>query len=326
MLAKSFRLSAVFLLVVAIVPALAQNSSNELSAYTSAVARVHPSDRLAQLEHFAIDSSPGPLKIQALEFVIWEHLRTRNTGHAITWADELSNIDKNNPIALAVLSNRARSAVEQGAMKPGQLLRMASRGLDNIPQLQRPLGMSVADFGLLRQQAYAMLSGAAGAAELGMKDYVAARAYLHNSVSVDPNNPRYVYPLALADLNGPDKNTKEGYWSLARAVNLTRGTSEGSEIAHYARDRYVRDGGTTTAWNQFLVSAASTRQPTASSSTLTASAAPPPAVSRPVPRVTPPATNASIKTPTVATPRKSQPAPSVWADDTSPPAIRKRRI
>ena len=118
----------------------AQSQPNELSQYTNAVAHAQPSERVIQLERFAINAQPGPLKTDALEFVIWEYLRTHNDAHALAWAHALSDADANNPVALAVLSRQAREAVDKGSMKPDHLLAMSSLGLDGLSQLRRPLG------------------------------------------------------------------------------------------------------------------------------------------------------------------------------------------
>ena len=327
---------AAYLLTAAL--SLAQQAStNDLSQYTSAVARVDRTERMVQLEKFAVHTRTGPLKVAALEFVVAEYLRTNNLSHALAWANALHDTDKNNAIALAVLSNDARNGLQRGGIKPERLLAMASHGLDNLPQTLRPLGMSDGDLVELQRHANAMLSGAAGAAELQMHDYVAARAYLHNAVAVQPNHAPDLYSLALADLNGKDPNRKEGYWCLARAVNLSRGTPQGLEIARYARAEYVKNGGSTSDWNDYLTATAA---PNANVrlGVRTAAITPPPSVPQPLPRTVRPATvavakppsatkpSAAAKPPAASKPGVSQPAPSVWADDTAPAVVRKRRI
>src|ERR1700678_804952 len=159
------------LAVAAAAHVIAQAPSNELSQYTDAVAHVQPLVRLELLQQFAMHAQPGPLKVNALELVIWHYLQTGDTAHALAWANDLENTDNDNAVALAIISQHTMSLVEQGSLEPEPLLRMASHGLDMLPQTQRPLGMSELDFALLRRQAYAMLSGAAGFAEVRMKDY-----------------------------------------------------------------------------------------------------------------------------------------------------------
>jgi len=309
----------------------AQGRSSELSDYTDAVAHVQTNERLALLEHFAMNAH-GPLKIDALELIIWHYLHQGQLAHAVSWANELSAADKDNAVAIALLTNYERAAAEQGSMKSERLLRMASHGLDMLPQLQRPLGMNGGDFALLKQRAYVMLSSAAGFAELRMKDYVSARLYLHNTVALEPNSARDVYNLAQADLNGPDANKKEGYWNLARAVELSRGTSQGMELARAARARYIKDGGNNEDWNQFLASAKPTANGPNTSELASLENLPP----VPHPRNMPakPVKTAVAHPPTITKPpappkpANAQPAPSVWADNTQPtsPVVRKRRV
>ncbi len=312
--------------ISAAVPGFAQSSTNELSQYTAAVARVQRSDRVVQLEHFANHAKSGPLKVAALEFVIWEYLRTKNFSHALAWADDLQAIDPDNPVALAVLSNDARKKLQAGTTKPPRLLKMASDGLDALPQLFRPLGMSQSDFIELKRQANAMLSGAAGDAELRLHDYIAARIYFHNAVYVQPDNAAELYALALADLNGRDPNRREGYWYLARAVDLSKGTPQGIEIARFARAQYVKDGGSSSDWNQFLAAAASPNRKAALGTEL-ASVKPPLSVPQPPTKVVRPSTVAR-STPNVTPSVNPQPAPSVWADteNSMPTIVRKRRV
>ncbi len=324
----------VLLAWLAAVPAAFSQTTNELSAYTFAVAHVEATERLQRLEQFSIHARPGPLKSAALEMVIWEYLRSGNVRHALTWANELAASDKNNAVAIALLSDDAKAAVQKGSMKPERLLSMSHHGLDTLPQLQRPLGMNGADFALEQRQAYAMLSSAAGFAELRMKDYTSARVYMHNALAVQPGNAQDDYTLALADLNGNNPNTREGYWYLARAVDLTRGTPEGAEIARFARARYVKDGGSTADWDRFLASAGT---PAANGpSTAAAASATPPPLPAPPSKTVQPVETASVHPPTVSKPGnspsgtklgKSPSTPSVWADDTtSNPPVRKRQI
>src|SRR5580704_3175813 len=149
-------IAALLLVIFAATSVVAQQYPNELSQYTNAVARVQPADRVIQLERFAINAQSGPLKIDALEFVIWEYLRTHNDAHALAWAHPLADTDPDNAVAAALLSRQARDTVERGSMKPQALLTMASHGLDTLSQLRRPLGMNETDFTLLKRQVNAM--------------------------------------------------------------------------------------------------------------------------------------------------------------------------
>ena len=316
-------LAATLLLLLAAAPSAGQTSGpNPLSEYTSAVARAQPAERIRDSQRVAWSTS-GPIRIDALEFVIWEYLRTGNRAHGLTWANELQVADKDNALALAVICDAAQSAPSNN-IKVDQLLSDARRGMNSMPQLRRPLGMSESDFAKLRQQSLAMLKAAAGYAELKRNMNLAARNDLRDAVSLDPSRGRDLYSLALADLSGKNPDLKEGYWNLARAVQLSQGTPQGAQIAQYARRRYVNDGGTNAGWDQFLVAAAAanrdlaprTRVGAPRTSVASAGTQPPPgAVYQP-----PAAVQAQAKTTTIAKvavpPLPSTPAPSP-ADNTS---------
>ncbi len=241
-------------LLLALVAPRIVGQATALSEYTSAVARAQSADRIRDLQRFAWNAS-GPLRVDALEFIVWEYLRAGNRDHALTWANELQVADQGNALALALICEEMQNPTH-AKMNPDRLLNTAKQGINAIPQLRRPLGMSESDFARLRQQTLAMLKGAAGYAELQRKNNLAARSDLREAVALDPDRVSGVYALAVADLSGKNPDLKDGYWNLARAVQLSRGTPQGTQLAQYARSRYVNDGGTNAGWDQFLVAAA----------------------------------------------------------------------
>lgn len=219
------------------------------------MARAQPADRIRDLQRFARNAS-GRLRVDALEFIVGEYLRAGHRTHALTWANELQAADKENALALAVICDEMRNQT-RSKTNTDRLLDTAKQGTNALPQLRRPLGMNESDFARLQRQTLAMLKGAAGYAELQRKNNVAARSDLHEALALDPGRTSDVYALALADLDGKNPDVKDGYWNLARAVQLWRGTPQGAEIAQYARSRYVNNGGTNAGWDQFLLAAAS---------------------------------------------------------------------
>jgi von Willebrand factor type A domain len=100
-----------------------------------------------------------------------------------------------------------------------------------------------------------------GMSYLRSEDYPGARLALQEAVNGDPNNAQWVYGLALALLNGKDKDEYRGYWYLARAANLTGQMPQGREIAEYARNKYRSGGGKEAGWQAFVASAAALDAP-----------------------------------------------------------------
>jgi hypothetical protein len=247
--------------------ALAESSDVRLSGYEAALKETGVARQISALEHFLDVSGNGPLTTSALEFLVWDYLQTRVPAQAVRPAKALLAIQPGNAIALAALVDpRVGALPDDGAER----FQTATRGLAEYGHLQKPLGMTSTEFFRLQSQLLSTLEGEAAFGYLGQKDYAAAQQYLRQAVTNAPNNGRYVYGLAIAMLKQkPPQN--QGYWYLARAVNLSRGTPQGAQIAEFARKQYVDAGGSSGNWDRFLISAA---VPTsAGTSNLTASMA-----------------------------------------------------
>ena len=312
--------------------AVAQNS---LDMYTSAVRQSRISDRMAGMEKFLSTYPKSGLRGDALEVLVWDSLESGQREQARTRAKELRQIDPQNALALAVVSEeRAEVAGRSDRKGALQAFEMAKSGIQAYPQLHHPEGMSDGEFIQVQRQVVSILDGEAGLGYLANKDYPAARRYLHESVAIRPEDPRYIYGLALALLDGKDPVTQEGYLYLARTVNLTRGSAAGQQIATYAEKRFENSGGTPDSWNEYLAAAqlpgtrarsttelaatqatkpAAKPAPTATASTATAAKASAPVTAPPVtaPKTTAPTVTASAAPPkNVPPPNPTRPNPT----------------
>jgi hypothetical protein len=246
----TFLLTTIFCLCsCALFATTKQPSSGTAREYNAAIAQKQPADRIRDLELFALTSS-GPLKVDALEVVVWEYLRAGNLARALTWANELNLADKGNALAAAVMCQDAQRSPQ--SIKRDELRKMANHGLDAMPRLRHPTGMSDAEFGAMRRQASLALERAAGQAPSQPRDYSTARNDSHHAATPDTSNAQSMYRMAMADLSGKSPNPRQGYWELARAVVLSGGSLQGRNIADEARRRYLKEGGTNAGWDQFL--------------------------------------------------------------------------
>ena len=252
-------LLAIFLCAAA-GPARAQATQSSISAYADAIKQSTISDRIAAMEKYLTLSGNSRLKVDALEFLVWDHLRLSHQSRSEQRARELLAISPGNPIAVAVLSQDTQSAPQGKAAIQNQLATLTAirSGVDHMI---KPEGMLDRNFQMLQQQVAIMLNGAIGMAYLALQDYPHARPALEQAVASDPNNPQWVYGIGLALLNGKDRDPYRGYWYLARAANLTGGTPQGQEIARYARETYYKGGGKDAGWERFLASAAALDAP-----------------------------------------------------------------
>jgi tetratricopeptide (TPR) repeat protein len=252
-----------------------QSGESSISAYADAIKKSTIAERITAMDHYLSIAGGSNLKVDALEFLIWDHLRLNHQSQSVQRAQQLMAISPANPIAMAVLNQNAPAAPQGKAQAQSQLgaLKSAKNSLD---RLNKPEGMLDRNFQILKQQVAIMLTGATGLCYLQIEDYAEARPALQQAVTNDPNNAQWVYGLALALLNGKNRDQYRGYWYLARASNLTEGTPQGQQIASYARITYRKDGGKDAGWDRFLASAAALDAPpnaegtTGSSSAITA--------------------------------------------------------
>jgi tetratricopeptide (TPR) repeat protein len=237
-----------------------QPAGSSISAYADAIKQSTISERITAMDRYVAMAGSSKLKTDALEFLVWDHVRLGHQSQSTQRAKELLAISPGNPIAIAVLNQDMSSASRDKAAVANRLaeLNSAMRSLD---QLSKPEGMLDRNFQMLRQQVAIMLNGAVGLSYLAIEDYPQARLALQQAVASDPNNAQWVYGMGLSLLNGKNRDQYRGYWYLARAANLTAGTPQGQEIANYARRAYQKDGGKDAGWDRYVASAAALDAP-----------------------------------------------------------------
>jgi tetratricopeptide (TPR) repeat protein len=328
-----------------------------LEIYANAMKQPRVADQIAELERYLTVAENGILKHDALEVLTWDYMRMSSAEHVKQRAKQLLAMDPGNPVALAALA-------EEGVTQPGgapaapsprygheqhghkkdarnQRIDSAQSALAALEQLRRPEGMQAGDFAAMRRHVESRLNGLLGLAYVDREEYQQARTPLQQAVAVDPANPQYAYALGLALLMGKDPaDQQNAFLYLARAVNLTRGTPSGTEIADFAHKQYRKAGGKDADWNGYLAAAVvpETRR---SRPALNASATPPPTINTatstpgrntappsgaPPETNTAPATSAAPATSTVAATRPSvspaNPATSSAANNNAPGSIR----
>lgn len=256
----SFGLSLILVLAGAFCFAQSQSSSSGIQAYADAIKQSTISERITAMDRYVAMAGGSRLKTDALEFLVWDHLRLGHQSQSMQRAKELLAISPGNPIAVAVLNQDMSSASRDKDAAANRLAQLNS-AMSSIDQLNKPEGMLDRNFQMLKQQVAIMLNGAVGLSYLAIEDYPQARIALQQAVASDPNNAQWVYGMGLALLNGKNRDQYRGYWYLARAANLTAGTPQGQEINNYAWRAYVKDGGKAEGWQRYQASAAALDAP-----------------------------------------------------------------
>lgn len=240
-----------------------------LESYSDAIKQSVIAARIHGMEQFLQLAPDSRLRADGLEFLTWDYLRTGNRTESAKRVQDLLRVDAGNPLAIAVSLDAGADAQES----PNVRLTRIKEALEKVSAMRKPEGMADSEFRLLKNQVGTLLQGAAGLISLELRDYAAARGYLTHAVNGAPENGRFAYGLGLALLLDKNPDASTGYWYLARAVNLTRGSQAGDQISAFARERYQQDGGNDNDWTRFLAATAGRTQHSAittGSSTLAA--------------------------------------------------------
>jgi hypothetical protein len=222
--------------------------------YDDAALRLQRDGYTLAMEQF-VTSTPDPvLKRDGLVWLIAQYRRIHDNYRAQAWARQLLITQPHNPIAIAEIEDAGHELSFTTPADPNAEARLstAKDALTNLPGVSAPRGMPAPEFNQLQQELIRALNAALGYAYYVRKDYVNARPYLRNTLASGPENPQYVYALAIADLYGKNPDETEGFRLLARAVNLTRGTPASQQLEAFARHKYQERGGTSADWDQYL--------------------------------------------------------------------------
>ena len=108
----SFRLSLILALTLSGVSCLGQvqPAGSSISAYADAIKQSTISERVTAMDRYMAMSGGSRLKTDALEFLVWDHLRLGHQSQSAQRARELLAISPGNPIAVAVLNQDMSSA------------------------------------------------------------------------------------------------------------------------------------------------------------------------------------------------------------------------
>jgi hypothetical protein len=227
----------------------------EYNAYINAIQQQNPAQKAEALEAFLQTYPTSVMKVDAMELLMVSYQQAGNAQKALDTANRVLQSDPNDVRALALLAYNYRMAAAQGGPQMQDNLSKAQQygqqGLQALPKLQKPTGMSDADFTKLHNEMGAIFDGAVGFAALQAKNYVEAQKNFMEAVSWE-SQPTIadVYPLATADLEAKPMNPA-GFWFIVKAANMAQGGTT-QQILDYGKKKYIRYHGSEQGWNELV--------------------------------------------------------------------------
>jgi tetratricopeptide (TPR) repeat protein len=230
----------------------------EYNAYVGAVQQADAAAKISGIEAFLAQYPNSVMKEDALELLMGTYQGAGNQAKVIETANRLLVANPNNVRALVLLAYNERAAQKWADAK-----QHAERGLQAIPTMPKPDGLSDADFEKQKIQFTGVLDSVAGFSALQLKDNATAEKDLRGAVEADPNNVENVYPLALASLTAVPEDDVNGLFFIARAANLVKDPAGKAQIIKFGHSKYVKYHGSEEGWNELLALTATTTLPPA---------------------------------------------------------------
>jgi len=227
----------------------------EYNAYVNATGQSNPAQKAAALEAFLQTYSNSVMKEDALMQLMAAYQQAGDAQKTIDTANRVLQVNPNNVRALALLAYSSRLAASQGGPQMQQNLDKArdygQKGLQALLNMQKPEGMSDADFTKFHNETSAIFEGAVGFAALQAKNYPEAEKDLGEAVKEESQpNIMDVYPLGTADLEAKPMNP-EGFWYIIKAAQMAQGTGQ-QQILDYGRKKYIRYHGKEEGWAELV--------------------------------------------------------------------------
>jgi hypothetical protein len=198
------------------------------------------------------------MKQDVLETLMGLYEQANNQPKMMDAAQRVLAANPNNVRALALLAYSSKQVNNWPDAR-----KYAEQGLQALPNMTKPDGVSDADFAKQKAQLGQLLNSVAGFASLQTKDFASAQKYLRASVEINPNNLQDVYPLALAYLTATPPDSVNGLFFIARTANLAAGTADAPKIEAYGKGVYTKYHGTDEGWSDLMATTKTTPVPAA---------------------------------------------------------------
>jgi tetratricopeptide (TPR) repeat protein len=221
----------------------------EYNAFQAANAEKDPAAKLKLLDDFIVKFPNSTLLQYVYQLYVATYLQMKNYPKTIEYADKLvamgDKVDAG--VVLQALQSRVQafSAMQFNPSAPDaneQLTKERDAALQGAKLLEafpKPAAakMSDEDFAKQKKPGIAFFDSSAGAAALQLKDYSGAVNAFKAALANKPDDGVSAYRLGLAYLAMNPPQALDGFWALARAVNLK--VPDSDKVKDYLRAKVL---------------------------------------------------------------------------------------
>jgi tetratricopeptide (TPR) repeat protein len=216
----------------------------EYNAFQAARAETNPQNRIKLLDDFVAKFPNSTLMIYVDQLYLSTYNELKDYPKVTETADKIIAMgDKVDAAArLQALQTRVQAFLSSFNPKApdahDQLTKerdSARQGADLLGQYPKPANSTMTDaqFGDQKKPGLAFFYASAGFADLQLKDFPAAVDDFKKALTNNPNDAVSYYRLGLAYLGMNPPQSIDGFWSLARAINLK--VPDADKIKDYLR-------------------------------------------------------------------------------------------
>lgn len=216
----------------------------EYNAFQAARAETNAQNRVKLLDDFVSKFPASTLMPYVVQLYMSTYNELKDYPKVMETADKINAMGDKVDAGVRLQAIQTRVQVFPYAFNPkaadahDQLTKerdAALQGADLLKNYPKPAGstLSDADFAAQKKPGIAFFFAAAGFADLQLKDYPAAVAAFKPSLENNPSDAVTNYRLGLAYLNMTPPQSLDGFWALARAVNLK--VPDADKIKDYLR-------------------------------------------------------------------------------------------
>ncbi|MGA7626062.1 MAG: hypothetical protein WCA91_21055 [Candidatus Acidiferrales bacterium] len=216
----------------------------EYNAFQAARAETNPQNRLKLLDDFVSKFANSTLIVYVDQLYLSTYNDLKNYPKVIETADKIIAMGDKVDTATRLQALQSRVQVFPFAFNPkapdahDQLVKerdAAKQGADLLAKYPKPANSTLTDeqFSEQKKPGIAFFNAAAGFAELQLKDYAAAVDDFKAALANNPTDAVTAYRLGLAYLGMNPPQYIDGFWALARSINLK--VPDADKIKDYLR-------------------------------------------------------------------------------------------
>lgn len=219
----------------------------EYNQYQAADKEQNPQQKVKLLDDFVKAYPNSTLMPYVYRDYYTTYMALKNYAEVIDYADKMISLgDKIDTTGrLEAYYTRAQGfylgMADKTLQTPDALTKArdaALEGLKTLDQLKKPDNVDATQFETQKKGVKVLFNAVAALSSTSLKDYAGAAGYYKTLLSIDPNDAVSHYRLGIVDLQMTPPAASDGFWELARAIDLK--IPNDAQVKAYLKNQIIR--------------------------------------------------------------------------------------